>query len=142
MTSVSGVGEFIKLFANNLTQWVEAQKTFLSSARSIEGELENADRLELILATRAAFTHIIKTIEAFDKWLQDPFIVGHMPREMLLDIQKSVWEILKKLLELDIKHTSEFRDMILKLAEGGKLNPLLFAPREEVRREDRFHISY
>ncbi|MGB9785695.1 MAG: DUF2153 family protein [Infirmifilum sp.] len=136
------MGEFIKLFASNLTNWVQAQKTFLDSARSIETDLVNADRLELILATRAAFTHMVKTIEAFDKWLQDPFIVGHMPREMLLDIQRNVWEILKKLLELDIKHTSEFRDMLLKLAEEGKLNPLLFAPREESRREDRFHISY
>ncbi|MGB9708924.1 DUF2153 family protein [Infirmifilum uzonense] len=139
---MDNVGEFIKLFASNLTNWVQAQKTFLDSARSIETDLVNADRLELILATRAAFTHMVKTIEAFDKWLQDPFIVGHMPREMLLDIQRNVWEILKKLLELDIKHTSEFRDMLLKLAEEGKLNPLLFAPREESRREDRFHISY
>ncbi|QOJ79792.1 DUF2153 family protein [Infirmifilum lucidum] len=136
------MSEFIKLFANNLTNWVEAQKTFLDSAKSIEQELEGADRLELILATRAAFAHMIKTIEAFDKWLQDPFIIGHMPREMLVDIQHNVWDILKKLLELDIKHTSEFRDMLLKLAESGKLNPILFAPREETRREDRFHISY
>lgn len=136
------MSDFIKLFANNLTNWVEAQKTFLDSAKSVERELENADRLELILATRAAFAHMIKTIEAFDKWLQDPFIIGHMPREMLLDIQRKTWEILKSLLELDIKHTSEFRDMLLSLAESGKLNPILYAPREESRREDRFHISY
>jgi len=136
------VSDFIKLFANNLTSWVEAQKTFLDSAKSIERELENADRLELILATRAAFAHMIKTIEAFDKWLQDPFIIGHMPRDMLLDIQRKTWEILKSLLELDIKHTSEFRDRLLSLAESGKLNPILYAPREESRREDRFHISY
>jgi len=136
------VSDFIKLFANNLTSWVEAQKTFLDSAKSVERELENADRLELILATRAAFAHMIKTIEAFDKWLQDPFIIGHMPREMLLDIQRKTWDILKSLLELDIKHTSEFRDMLLSLAESGKLNPILYAPREESRREDRFHISY
>ncbi|PLJ77950.1 MAG: hypothetical protein B7L53_04085 [Thermofilum sp. NZ13] len=136
------MSDFIKLFANNLTSWVEAQKTFLDSAKSIERELENADRLELILATRAAFAHMIKTIEAFDKWLQDPFIIGHMPREMLLDIQRKTWEILKSLLELDIKHTSEFRDRLLSLAESGKLNPILYAPREESRREDRFHISY
>uniref|UniRef100_A0A7C4BAC1 DUF2153 domain-containing protein n=1 Tax=Thermofilum pendens TaxID=2269 RepID=A0A7C4BAC1_THEPE len=134
--------DFIKLFAANLTNWVEAQKNFLNSASIIEKELEKADRLELVLATRAAFAHIVKTVEAFDKWLQDPFIVGHMPREMLVEIQKSVWEILKKLLELDIKHTSEFRDLILRLADSGKLHPLLFIPRERVEREDRFSISY
>lgn len=134
--------DFVKMFAANLTNWIEAQKNFLTSATLMEKQLEKADRLELVLATRAAFAHIVKTVEAFDKWLQDPFIVGHMPREMLIEIQKSVWETLKKLLELDIKHTSEFRDLILKLAEKGQLHPLLFMPREKAGREDRFHISY
>ncbi len=134
--------DFVKIFVANLTNWVEAQKSFLNSAMLIEKQLEKADRLELVLATRAAFAHIVKTVEAFDKWLQDPFIVGHMTRDMLIEIQKSVWEILKRLLELDIKHTSEFRDLILKLAEKGQLHPLLFTPRERPAREDRFSISY
>lgn len=134
--------DFVKIFAANLTNWIEAQKNFLNSATLMEKQLEKADRLELVLATRAAFAHIVKTVEAFDKWLQDPFIVGHMPREMLIEIQKSVWETLKKLLELDIRHTTEFRDLILRLAERGQLHPLLFMPRERGGREDRFSISY
>ncbi|ABL77502.1 DUF2153 domain-containing protein [Thermofilum pendens] len=136
------MSEFVKLFAANLTNWVEAQKAFLDTVEAVEKNLENADRLELILTTRAAFSHMVKTIEAFDKWLQDPFIVGHMPREMLLDVQRSVWEILKKLLELDIRHTTAFRDMLLKLSEDGKLNPVFFMPRGEQKPEERFRVSY
>jgi len=140
---VNYLSEFVKLFANNLTNWIEAQKTFLDTVKSMEKDLETSDRLELILATRTAFNHMIKTIEAFDKWLQDPFIVGHMPREMLQEVQKNVWEILKKLLELDIKHTAAFRDMLLSLSETGKINPLFFVPREQQQRvEERFRVSY
>ncbi|RLE61441.1 MAG: DUF2153 domain-containing protein [Thermoprotei archaeon] len=131
---------FIKIFASNLSKWVEAQKEYLKSVEKIEKQMDEADRLELILATRAAFKHMIKTIEAFDKWLQDPFIVGHMPREMLVEVQKSVWEIMKHLLELDIKHTSEFRDHLVKLAEEGKLNPIFYS-KEKSSSEDRFSMS-
>lgn len=139
-----GVGfqmeNFIKIFASNLSKWVEAQKEYLKSVEKIEKQMEEADRLELILATRAAFKHMIKTIEAFDKWLQDPFIVGHMPREMLVEVQKNVWEIMKHLLELDIRHTSEFRDYLVKLAEEGKLNPIFYT-KEKSSSEDRFSMS-
>lgn len=131
---------FIKIFANNLSRWVEAQKEYLKSVEKIEKEMEEADRLELILTTRAAFKHMIKTIEAFDKWLQDPFIVGHMPREMLVEVQKNVWEIMKHLLELDIRHTSEFRDYLVKLAEEGRLNPIFYS-KEKSSGEDRFSMS-
>jgi len=122
-----------RVFLANLDQWVEAQKTILASMLKVEEQLKEADRLELILATRMAFKHMIRTLEAFDRWLQDPFIVGHMPREMLEEVQKRAWELLKQLLELDINHTSQFREYFAKLAKEGKLNPLLIAQRGEER---------
>ena len=131
---------FIKIFAANLSKWVKAQEEYLDSVTKIESRLEDADRLELILATRAAFKHMIKTIEAFDKWLQDPFIIGHMPREMLAEVQRNVWTIMKQLLELDIRHTSEFRDYLLKLAQQGELNPMFYT-KEKTSTEDRFSMS-
>jgi len=126
-------GQFARSFVANLEHWVEAQKLVLSSVRKVEEQLKDADRLELILATRMAFRHMIRTLEAFDKWLQDPFIIGHMPREMLEEVQKKAWELLKQLLELDISHTTQFKDYMLKLAREGKLNPLLAAQRREER---------
>jgi hypothetical protein len=56
-----------------------------------------------------------------------------MPREMLEEVQRRAWELLKQLLELDIEHTSQFRDHFAKLAKEGKLNPLLAAQRGEER---------
>ena len=126
-------GQFARSFVANLEHWVEAQKLVLSSVRRVEEQLKDADRLELILATRMAFRHMIRTLEAFDKWLQDPFIIGHMPREMLEEVQRKAWELLKQLLELDINHTTQFKDYMLKLAREGKLNPLLAAQRGEER---------
>ena len=125
--------QFARSFRANLERWVSTQKTFLDSLKNVETQLKTADRLELILAIRTVFNHMIRTIQAFDKWLQDPFIIGHMPREMLEEVQKKVWSMAKELLELDIEHTSQFRDYVEKLANEGKLNPLLYRGGEERR---------
>ena len=117
-------------FASHLTEWVKLQKTLLETVKKLNDSIKKGDRLTLIIATRTAFQHIMRTIKAFDQWLQDPFIIEHMPREMLEEVWSTVYEIFTKLLELDIKHTSSFRDHILKLAKEEKLNPLLW-PREK-----------
>jgi len=119
------LGENIRLFEANLKKWVAAQQNFLSTLEKIERKIDENDRLEMVLETRMAFKHIMRTIKAFDKWLQDPFIIGHMPREMLIDVQRTILRITKELVKLDIKHTSEFADYILDLNREGKLNPLL-----------------
>lgn len=129
-----GESHSARSFVTNLEQWVETQKLVLSSIFRIEDRLKESDRLELILATRMAFRHMIRTLEAFDRWLQDPLIVGHMPREMLEQVQKKSWELMKQLLELDIDHTSQFKEYFNKLAKEGKLNPLLTVQGGEERR--------
>jgi len=113
-------------FASHLTEWVKLQKTLLETVKKLNDSIKKGDRLTLIIATRTAFQHIMRTIKAFDQWLQDPFIIEHMPREMLEEVWNNIFDILLKLLELDIKHTSQFRDLIIKLAKEDKLNPLLW----------------
>ena len=120
-----------RAFIDNLERWIETQKLVLSSIEKVEGQMKDADRLELILATRTLFRHMIRTLEAFDKWLQDPFIIGHMPRELLEDVQRKSWEIFKQLIEMDINHTNRFKEYMAKLAKEGKLNPLLFTQKSE-----------
>jgi len=121
----------MRMFITGLERWVEAQKAVLASMERVEGQLQGADRLELVLAARVAFRHMIRTLEAFDRWLQDPVIVGHMPREMLEEVQRRAWELMKQLLELDISHTTQFKEYFAKLAREGRLNPLLTAPSAE-----------
>lgn len=126
--------QFTRSFITNLEHWVETQKVVLSSLTKVEDQLRDADRLELVLAVRMAFRHMIRTLEAFDRWLQDPFIIGHMPREMLEDVQRKTWDLFKQLLELDIIHTAQFKDYVAKLVREGKLNPLLSVQGGEERR--------
>ncbi len=122
-------------FLGNLDEWVKMQKKMLETVKKVEEELKNSDRLDLIVATRTAFQHIMKTIKAFDQWLQDPIIISHMPREYLVEVQERVWRILEELLELDIEHTSKFKEHMEKLIREGKVNPLLWAKPSESEEE-------
>ncbi len=112
-------------FYENLTQWVEMQKKTKALFENMYEEIKKGDRLDLILATRAAFQHMIKTLKAFDNWLQDPMIISHMPREYLEEVWETTYKLLQILLDLDIKHTSAFREHMEKLEREGKLNPIL-----------------
>ncbi len=124
-------------FFENLTQWVEMQKKMKNTFESLYEEVKKGDRLDLILATRAAFQHMIKTLKAFDNWLQDPLILSHMPREYLEEVWEVTYRILMLLLDLDIKHTSAFRDHLEKLQKEGKINPLLASGLASHGREGR-----
>lgn len=126
---------FSESFLGNLEEWVKMQKRMLETIRKVEEELKKSDRLDLIVATRTAFQHMMKTIKAFDQWLQDPIIIAHMPREYLVEVQEKVWKILEELLELDITHTSKFRDHMEKLIREGKVNPLLWSKPTESEEE-------
>ncbi len=112
-------------FVHNLEAWVKRQKITLDAFKQVEESAKDADRLELIVLTRAAFQHMARTLSAFDQWLQDPFIISHMPREMLAEVWQASRKILYELLELDIKHTSAFKELIEKLSVEGRLNPIL-----------------
>ncbi len=126
-----------RAFFAHLEEWVKMQKKMLEVLDEAEKTLKDADRLDLIIASRTAFQHMIKTLKAFDQWLQDPLITSHMPREMLVEVREKIWKILRELLELDVKHTSEFKEYLEKLAKEGKLNPLLFARGVEEERPAR-----
>ncbi|MDK6029298.1 DUF2153 family protein [Ignisphaera sp. 4213-co] len=110
---------------DSLTQWIEMQKKVKQWFSNVNDNAKKGDRLELILYTRMAFQHMIRTLRAFDNWLQDPFIISNMPKEELEFVWTTIYNILQQLIDLDIKHTSEFRDYIAKLEKEGKLSPLL-----------------
>jgi hypothetical protein len=120
--------DMAQYFLGNLDEWVNMQKKTSDLFRSIDHEIkkkgESLDRLELILATRAAFQHMSRTIKAFDQWLQDPLILANLSKESLLEVWNATYKMLQMLLELDIKHTSMFRDYAEKMLKEGKVNPL------------------
>jgi len=116
-------------FLKQLDEWVKMQRRVLETFRETKSKVDEGDRLELIVATRAAFQHMMRTIKAFDNWLQDPVIIAHVPRDMLLEVWNVMYRVLEELLEIDIKHTSDVRDLLEQLAREGKINPLVAAAR-------------
>ncbi len=114
-------------FISNLDEWIKMQKNLLATLKEMEKQEKDMDRLDLILESRVAFQHMMRTIKAFDQWLQDPMVIRHMPKEMLEDVKRTSWQILRELLELDIRHTSEAKELITKLGKEGKLDPLIWS---------------
>lgn len=124
-------------FVSTLEKWVRMQEAVLKTFEEADSRIENADRLEIVTSTRIAFNHLIRTLKAFDQWLQDPFIVTHIPRDLLLEVWKETLKALEIILKLDIKHTSEVKQLIAESYYEGKLNPLVSQLRAELSEEER-----
>ncbi|MEM0380586.1 MAG: DUF2153 family protein [Desulfurococcaceae archaeon] len=109
----------------HLDSWIKKQIETMELFKKAEENYEKADRLELIILSRLAFQHMVRTIEAFNQWLSEPLVTTHMSREMLIELWEKLRNILYNLIELDIEHTSKFSQHIKKLEAEGKLNPIL-----------------
>ncbi|MDM7275654.1 MAG: DUF2153 family protein [Thermoprotei archaeon] len=135
MSQTRDVTEFVR----SLERWVALQKVVLENFKQMDVKVRDSDRLDIIIHTRLAFNHMVRTLKAFDDWLQDPFISSNIPRELLLEVWSTSLKILEALLELDIKHTGEVRNLIEKAVKEGRVSPViaqlrdLAAPRGEER---------
>ncbi|MEM4558615.1 MAG: DUF2153 family protein [Acidilobaceae archaeon] len=135
MSQSRDMGEFVR----SLERWVAVQKVILENFKQIDERIRNSDRLDIIIHTRLAFNHVIRTLRAFDDWLQDPFISSNIPRDLLLEVWSTSLKLVETLLELDIKHTSEVKSIIEKAIKEGQVSPILAqlrdlaAPRGEER---------
>ncbi|MCS7139218.1 MAG: DUF2153 domain-containing protein [Candidatus Nezhaarchaeota archaeon] len=129
-----------RAFIKSLTEWVESQKKILEGTKDALKDLEQADRLMLILAARSACYHIARTIRGFDSWLQNPMVIGLMPAEMAKEVQQKLYEIMFMLMEFDVKHTSDFVELLSKMMEEGKLPKILFERVE--RKEEARRLPY
>ena len=124
-------------FVRSLERWVALQRVMLDNFRKADERMKDADRLEIIIHTRIAFNHIIKTLRAFDDWLQDPFISSNIPKDLLIDVWSTTLKIMELLLELDIRHTSQVKELIEEASREGRISPLLMHFRDLGREERR-----
>ncbi len=115
----------VTAFSRSLERWVTLQKMVLENFKRIDESVKTGDRLDLIIHTRLAFNHMIKTLKAFDDWLQDPFISSNIPKELLVDVWETTLKMMELLLELDIRHTSQVKNIIEEASREGRLNPIL-----------------
>lgn len=104
-----------------LSEWIDMQKKAVEMFNQINDAADAADRLTLVLVIRQAFQHMMKTLKAFDQWLNDPFILNYVTKDMLIDVWNTTYNILNTLLELDIRHTLTVKEMAEKLIREGKL---------------------
>lgn len=118
----------------HLESWVKKQMETVELFKKAEENYRDADRLELIILSRAAFQHIVRTVEAFNQWLSEPLVTSHMPREMLVELWSKLRSIFYDIIELDIEHTMKFSQHIKKLEAEGKLNPILTVGKTEKER--------
>ncbi|MCE4615219.1 MAG: DUF2153 domain-containing protein [Desulfurococcales archaeon] len=112
-------------FSASLERWVMLQKKLIDIVDKTKDQVEEFDRLELILSIRTLFQNMMRTLKAFDTWLQDPFITSQMPREYLLYVWGETYESFKTLVKLDIKHTSDMAKLIRENISKGSVNPLV-----------------
>ncbi len=126
MASRQDISDFLR----NLDRWVLMQQSVLQTFKENEKRVSQSDRLELIVNTRLAFSHMMRTIKAFDDWLQDPFITTNAPKDLLVEVWERTVRILEELLELDIEHTSSMRNTLDSYSKTGQLNPILTRLRE------------
>ncbi|MCE4611522.1 MAG: DUF2153 family protein [Desulfurococcales archaeon] len=124
-------------FVRSLERWVTLQRMILDNFKKADERVREADRLEIIIHTRIAFNHLIKTLKAFDDWLQDPFISSNIPRDLLIEVWDTTLKITEMLLELDIKHTSAVKDLIEEAVREGRISPLLQLRDIGLGRENR-----
>ncbi len=117
-------------FLRNLDRWISMQESVLQTFKENEQRVAQSDRLEIIVNTRLAFSHMMRTLKAFDDWLQDPFITTNAPKDLLVDVWERTVKILTELLELDIEHTTSMRNTLDAYSRQGKLNPILTRLRE------------
>ncbi len=116
--------------ARSLERWVALQKVVLDNFKQIDSRVRASDRLDIIIHTRLAFNHMIRTLKAFDDWLQDPFITSNIPRELLLEVWTTSLKLMETLLELDIKHTMEVKGIIEKALKEGQISPVIAQLRD------------
>jgi len=128
---------------SSLSEWIDMQRKAMEMFREINSSADQADRLALVLIIRQAFQHMIKTLKAFDQWLNDPFILNYITKDMLIDVWNTTYKILNELLELDIRHTKAVKEVAEKMIREGKLPPMMElrgAPEEERSRRSFFPL--
>lgn len=110
---------------SSLSEWIDMQRKAIEMFKEINTLADQADRLALVLIIRQAFQHMIKTLKAFDQWLNDPFILNYITKDMLIDVWSTTYRILNELLELDIRHTRTVKEVAEKMIREGKLPPMM-----------------
>jgi hypothetical protein len=108
-----------------LEQWVKEQQRQIRELGSHGDAMKVADRLELLYSAQAMLGYIARVLKDFESWLSNPVVTSVMPEDMLRRLEAMLRDVAIKFIQVDIAHTSEYKDLLTKFAKEGKVPSVL-----------------
>jgi hypothetical protein len=108
-----------------LEQWVKEQQRQIRELETHGDAMKVADRLELLYSAQAMLGYIARVLKDFESWLSNPVVTSVMPEDMLRRLETMLREVAIKFIQVDVAHTSEYRDLLTKFAKEGKVPSVL-----------------
>jgi hypothetical protein len=123
--TTEAVLEYLESMVERLDQWVKEQERQVKELEAHGESMKMADRLELLYSAQAMLGYIAKVLKDFEAWLSNPVVTSVMPEEMLRRLESMLREVAIKFIQVDISHTSEYRELLSKFAKEGKVPSVL-----------------
>jgi hypothetical protein len=117
--------EYLESMIERLDQWVKEQQRQVRELESHGDAMKVADRLELLYSAQAMLGYIARVLKDFESWLSNPVVTAVMPEDMLRRLEAMLREVAIKFIQVDIAHTTEYRDLLAKFAKEGKVPSVL-----------------
>jgi len=117
--------EYLESMMERLDQWVKEQERQVKELESHGEAMKAADRLALLYSAQAMLNYIARVLKDFESWLSNPVVTSVMPEDMLRRLEAMLREVAVKFIQVDIAHTSEYRDLLSKFAKEGKVPSIL-----------------
>ncbi len=117
--------EYLESMIERLEQWVKEQERQIRELETHGDAMKVADRLELLYSAQAMLSYIARVLKDFESWLSNPVVTSVMPEDMLRRLESMLREVAIKFIQVDIAHTSEYKDLLAKFAKDGKVPSVL-----------------
>jgi hypothetical protein len=117
--------EYLESMIERLDQWVKEQQRQVRELESHGDAMKVADRLELLYSAQVMLGYIARVLKDFESWLSNPVVTAVMPEDMLRRLEAMLREVAIKFIQVDITHTTEYRDLLAKFAREGKVPSVL-----------------
>jgi hypothetical protein len=117
--------EYLESMIERLEQWIRDQERQVKELASHGEAMKLADRLELLYSAQAMLNYIARVLKDFESWLNNPVVTAIMPEDMLRKLESMLREVAVKFVQVDIEHTNEYKDLLIKFAREGKVPSVL-----------------
>ncbi|MBP1449003.1 MAG: DUF2153 family protein [Thermoproteus sp.] len=114
--------DYLESMMERLERWVKEQQRIINDLEAHGKVMEAAaDRLTLLYSAQAMLGYIGRVLKDFESWLNNPLVTAIMPLDMLRRLESMLRDVAVKFIQVDIDHTSEYRDLLAKYAKDGKV---------------------